>query len=281
MAGFLAPVLWIASADLALVIAWASAYMEALCCLCLLLPFRFLLEYIETGKRRYYWFQWAVFLTGFLVMESEMMYPALAASYLLVRARKHILSSIPMFAVSAAYAAAHLLLAKPATVGPYAMHFDASIAGTLWAYWKLALAPVGSMAFTKLPRFLAGATVPVLTLAILGFVAIRLRRRDWLPAVFLSWFVVLLVPVLPLRDHITPYILTLPLTGLAMLGAYAASAAWNGSGYQRVLGAATVVLYFSNTIPNRIGSGQGARTPPREDHPADGHRQRTLLVRHS
>ena len=249
IAAFLAPVLWVANSDLVTVITWASAYMQVLCGFCLLLPFRLLLKYIETGKRRYYWWQWAVFLLGFLVMESEMMYPALAAAYLLFRARKHIFSILPMFAVSAAYAIAHLLLAKQAAEGAYAMHFDASIAGTLWAYWKLALAPEGTAGFSKLPAWLARAIIPALTLALAAFFALRVWRRDWLPLIFLLWFVILLVPVLPLKDHVTPYYLTLPLIGLAMLGAYAASVAWRGPIYQRGLAAALVALYLANTIP--------------------------------
>jgi hypothetical protein len=228
--------------------------MQAMCGFCLLLPFRLLLEYIESGKRRYFWWQWAVFIVGFLVMESEMTYPALAAAYLLFKARKHLLATLPMFAVSAAYAAAHLIFAKQAAVGAYALHFDAGMLRTLWSYWKLALAPDGTIQFHKLPRWLAATLVPCLTLGLGAFAAVRMRRRDWLPAIFLSWFVILLIPVLPLKGHITSYYLTLPLIGLASLGAYALAMAWGrpgepGPAYQRGLAVALAALYLADTVP--------------------------------
>jgi hypothetical protein len=249
LAGFLAPILWFVNADLVISMSWASAYMQSMCGFCLLLPFRLLLESVETGKRRYFRWQWAVFLAGFLVMETEMMYPALAASYLLLRARKHLLATVPMFAVSAAYAIAHLVLAKQAAAGSYALHFDAAIFGTLWSYWKLALAPDGTIQFAKVPGWLAAAIVPGLTLGLGAFAALRIRRGDWLPAMFLSWFAILLVPVLPLKDHVSSYYLTLPLLGIASLGGYAVGMAWGGPLYQRGLAVGLAALYLANTVP--------------------------------
>jgi len=263
LAGFLAPVLWFVNADLVIVMSWSSSYMQAMCGFFLLLPFRLLLEYVETGKRRYFWWQWTVFLIGFLVMESEMMYPALAASYLLFKARKHLLATLPMFAVSAAYAGAHVILAKQAAVGAYALHFDAGIFLTLWSYWKLALAPDGTSHFSTLPGWLAAALVPCLTLGLVAFAAFRIWRRDWLPLIFFSWFVILLVPVLPLKDHITSYYLTLPVIGIASLGAYAVAVAWGRPVvgrpvvgrlvgrplYRRSVAVALVALYLANTVP--------------------------------
>jgi hypothetical protein len=249
LAGFLAPVLWFVNSDLVIVMSWSSSYMQAMCGFFLLLPFRLLLEYAETGKRRYFWWQWAAFLVGFLVMESEMMYPALAAAYLLFRSRKHLLATLPMFAVSAAYAVAHLVLAKQAAVGAYALHFDAGIFQTLWSYWKLSLVPDGTSHFSKLPGRLAAALVPCLTLGLGAFAAFRIWRRDRLPLIFFSWFVILLVPVLPLKDHVTPYYLTLPLMGIASLGAYAFAMTWTGTIYRRGAAVALLALYLANTVP--------------------------------
>ena len=80
--------------------------MQILCGFCLLLAFHFFLRWIETGRRRYYLLQWAVFLAGFLVMETNVMYPALAASYTVLCARKYFRATLPLFGASAIYAGA-------------------------------------------------------------------------------------------------------------------------------------------------------------------------------
>jgi hypothetical protein len=91
--------------------------------------------------------------------------------------------------------------------------------------------------------------VVLLSLGLAAFLVRRLLRRDWIPLVFLSWFLILLVPVLPLKDHVTSYYLTLPLIGTSMLGAYAVALAWKGPYYERGLAAALAVLYLANAVP--------------------------------
>src|SRR5208283_4662321 len=100
VAGFLAPILWTANGALAFPMAWTSAYMHILCGTCILVALHFLIRYIETGKRSDYVFQWLVFLFGFGVMESMIVYPAIAAAYTLLRARKRFFSTLPLFGAS-------------------------------------------------------------------------------------------------------------------------------------------------------------------------------------
>jgi len=69
----------------------------------------------------------------------------------------------------------------------------------------------------------------ILTLAILGFTIWKSLRREWLAAFLLFWFLSALAPVLPLREHIVDYYLTIPVLGLAFLGAWMFVSAWRGS----------------------------------------------------
>ena len=64
LAGFLAPILWIANSALVAVMDWNCAFMYALCGLVFLSAFWFLLRYIETNRLRYYAAVWCIFLTG-------------------------------------------------------------------------------------------------------------------------------------------------------------------------------------------------------------------------
>lgn len=248
MAAFLAPVLWCVNANLATPMGWASAYMQLLCGFCLLLALRLFITYTETERARYYWLQWAVFLFSFGVMESAMMYPALAASYALLRARRFVTRTLPMFGASAAFAIGHLMLVKEAPVGAYKMHFDASIAVTLARFWRLTLKPLNTEDFSRLPHVLVRWLVPILTVACAAFLVRRLMRRDWVPLFGLAWFVILLVPVLPLRDHVTPYYLTLPLIGLAMFGGYALACAWESPVLVRIAAVVLLLLYLEPTV---------------------------------
>lgn len=248
-AGFLAPVVWTANSNLAHVMSWDSAYMQILCGFCILLAFHFFLRYIETGRRRYYLLQWAVFLGGFLVMETNMMYPALAAAYAILCARKYFRATLPLFGASAVYAALHMALIPKAAAGPYAMHLDASILWTFLSYWRLVFSPFRVRSLTGLPGWLGDAALAAATLGLVLFIAWQARRRNWLPLFFLSWYVILLAPLLPLRDHIIPYGLTLPVSGIAMLGGYAAASAWRGPRTAKAAVAVALGLYLFVGIP--------------------------------
>ena len=51
LAGFLAPILWLANSALSTPMTWTSSYNQVLCAFFLLLAFRLFVEYTETGKR--------------------------------------------------------------------------------------------------------------------------------------------------------------------------------------------------------------------------------------
>jgi len=241
-AGFWAAVLWVVNSSLITAMVWSSAYNQVQCGFFLLGAFWFLLRYVQTGRTSDYIWQWVLFLLGFGALEVNVVYPALAAAYTLLLARKHFLATLPLFIPSAAFALVDRILAAPQASGAYALHFDRALPATLLTYWQWAL--VSDYLPTSLYGRLESVLLACLTLLLLTFVTVRAWRHDWLPAFCLAWFAIVLAPVLPLRDHISDYYLTLPTVGLAMLGAYALLRAWRQPRIWKVLAVTAVAAYM-------------------------------------
>jgi hypothetical protein len=252
LAGFLAPIFWTANGALAFPMTWTSAYMHILSGTCILLALHFFLRYIETGKRSYYYWQWVVFLFGFGVMESMIVYPAIAAGYALLRARKYFLRTLPLFGASILFWVLHSVYVPKQHAGTYSVHFDASIFGTLLTYWKWALVPHDWVNWHNLqPAYvlLATVTVIVLSAGILIYVAYAALRRNFLPAFGLLCFLVLLVPVLPLKEHVSYYYLALPSLGLGLLGAFAADSASRSGWWGKLIAGSLLALFLLVQAP--------------------------------
>ena len=249
-AGFLAPCLWIANGALATVMSWTSAYNEILCAFFLLASFWLLLKYVETGQRRYCAWQWATFLIGFGALELIVVYPAIAVCYTFLLARDHLRKTLWLLVPSAAYAAIHWHFAPQPTTGPYRMHLTSRMLGTLWTYWQWALSPARLVqaGIQLSPAVLLAATL-LLTLALVGFAALEFRNWNRLGVFLLLWFLILIAPVLPLRDHITDYYLTMPTIGLAMLGGWALAEAWRRQWYKKIIAGALVAVYLFCSVP--------------------------------
>ena len=225
-AGFWAAIFWIANSKLATVMSWTCEYILVACGFFLLVALHLFLRYTETGERRYYMWTWVVFLTGFLAMETNIVFPLLAASYAVFCARKYLVRTLPFFAASAVYGVLHVVLAPNHGTLPYTMHFDAAMPTTIWAYWQQAFEPGALMQLSPRLQVAGVLLMGACTAALVGFAIYKTRKKQWLAAMFLIWFAILLGPVIPLRDHITDYYLTLPLMGLAMAGGYALASAW-------------------------------------------------------
>ena len=247
-AGFLAALLWMANTSLAEVMAWSSAYNQALCAFFLLSAFYFLLRWMETGRRRDWVLQWVMFLLGFGALELNVVYPALAAGFTFLCARKHFLRTLPLFIPSVLFVVLHRMVAPPAS-GVYAMHFDLSMLTTLQVYWGWMLGASWLATIIPLSRWLVAAYNLTLTVAILGVVVWNARRRNWLLLFLLLWFAALIAPMLPLRDHLTEYYHFLPSIGVAMLGACALVAAWRGAVWSKALAAALAAMYLTVSLP--------------------------------
>ena len=237
LAAFASALFWIFNAAQPMPLAWTSAYNEPLCALFILAAFHFLLRYVESGRRRDWVLQWAVFLLGFGALELNVVYPALAAAYTFLCARKHFRSSLFLFVPSILFALLHRAVAPPAA-GIYSMHFGAPMLKTLGTYWVWTLA--GSSVLWAAALLSAG---------ILGAAACAVKHGERLPVFFLAWFLILIAPVLPLSEHLTEYYPFLPSIGLAMAGGWAVARAAKAAAVWKIAAAALAALYFSYSAP--------------------------------
>jgi hypothetical protein len=207
-----APILWLANPNVAPALCWTSIYNESQYLVFVLLAFWLFLR----GK---YWQQMVVFALGLGSLETAVMYPVIVLAYVLLydRAklwRTKLWQTVPLFAISAAYTALHFWAAPAAKSGPYAIQIDGRMFHTIAAYVKLALGPEDLAQFHwTWPVWLTIAATAVIGAGV--FVAIIAAGRvGWLG---LAWFLALLVPMLPLPDHVEPYALTGPVMGIAII----------------------------------------------------------------
>ena len=248
IAGFLAPVLWMVNGNIYAPMSWTSAYNQILCAFCMLLALLLWIRYTETGETRCYSWQWVVFIVGFGALEINVVYPAIAALHACCFARRYLPRTLPMFAVSALYTLVHRLSA-PSTPAPetYRMYFDAGIFHTLRKYlqWSFGADRYAEYrGFSPVPFYAAEALAGG---ALLIFVLAMLRRRQWLAAFAAGWFLIVIAPLLPLKLHVSDYYLTVPLIGLAVIGAWAVSVAWRGGAGVKL---AAILLVLAYAVPS-------------------------------
>lgn len=249
MAGFWAALFYTVNSVLAAPLSWTCIYYEILCTFCFLLNLWLLMRYAETGLRRYFAWQWLVFLLGFGVLELNVVFPAIAALWALCCARHLLTRMLPMFIPSAIYTWIHFAVAPAIVDGPYRMFWDARIFKTLWIYWVWSLGPSRLWVLGIPPSYPRSAATLVLIVGLLGFLCWKLYRREWVAALFPGWFLIVLAPILPLRDHITDYYLTIPLIGLAMWAGWAVASAWRSSLWMKTLAAFLVCIYLGVSVP--------------------------------
>jgi hypothetical protein len=239
LAAFTAQLLWIVNIGLAPALGWSSIFNQILSAFFLLLAFYFLLQ----GQ----WLaQWVAFVFGLGALEINVVYPAIAAVYALLYAPALLKKIAPMFAVSALAVFLHFHFAPPPAAGVYAPRLDTRIVATFWTYWQWSLGPM--------PVWVA----VILTFAILLLIA----NRQHLALLGLAFFVLPLLPYLPLPDHKMDYYLAVPATGIALLGA--AAVALNR---YRVVAAVCIAVYLGASLPAavRITRWQHARGERVED----------------
>ncbi|HYM13106.1 MAG TPA: glycosyltransferase family 39 protein [Bryobacterales bacterium] len=217
-AALLACVLWAVNIGLLTPMTWTSAYNQILCAFFYLAGLLLFVRHIETGRWSYYYWQGGAFLLGFGALETIVAYPLVLLAYCLLLERKQAWKALPLLVPSAVYTGLHLWVIPRAAAGPYALHVDAAMLGTLWSYWSWALgAPRFAQAFGMAPS--VGLVLALLLSGGLAaaLVAARSERRG---ALFgLAWFALTIAPVLPLRDHRLDYYLTIPAIGLALAAA--------------------------------------------------------------
>jgi hypothetical protein len=249
LAGFLAPVLWTLNSSLATAMSWTSSYNQVLCAFFLLSSFLLFLRYTESGERRFYVAQWITFLIGFGALELNVVYPAIVFAYCLLCRREYLRSTLPMFAASIFYFLLHRSFSAGNATGAYQMHFDLSIFATLWTYiqWMLGPTRLELLPWGTEPRRIA--LFAVLLVALLGFTAWQVKQRRFLALFCWSWFLIVLAPLLPLRDHLSDYYLTIPTIGIAILAAWAISLSVEKRRAWLAITVPCLVIYTATHIP--------------------------------
>jgi hypothetical protein len=223
-----------------------------------LLAFHFLLRYVETGERRYNLFQWAAFLIGFGALELNVVYPAIAAAYTLlcVPKKSHFRATLPMFAVSIVYTLVHYAAAPVQKISGYAMHFTGAMFRTLGKYWTWSVGPTFLFTPFYLPKWVLPAGIAVISAALLGFLVWKLREGARVALFCTAWYLALLAPVLPLRDHQTEYYVFLPVIGLCWLGGWAVVAGWRTGTRGRAAAVTLSAIYALMMVPGLLATSE-------------------------
>jgi hypothetical protein len=99
------------------------------------------------------------------------------------------------------------------------------------------------------PSVFRSSLAIALMAGLLGFLLWAVIKRQWVTLFFAAWFVIVLSPLLPLRDHITDCYLTIPTLGLAMWGAQALVAGWRNGIASRAAAVLAMVIYLGVNIP--------------------------------
>jgi hypothetical protein len=208
-AALIAALCWALHSSLAQPLTWSSAMNQIFWPTCLFAALSFRHAGCRTGE-------WLCFLTGFGVLELNVVYPALA----FLRYPDRWRSTLPLFAVSAVYALANRWLAGPNTNAVYAINASPlSILHTLGQYVLMSMGSYIPWSITPLSPYLLAATLFALAALALSL----LLDRDRLLAYGCAWFVICLGPVLLLPNHLTDYYLVVPSAGLALAFGVAAA----------------------------------------------------------
>ncbi|HYO82240.1 MAG TPA: hypothetical protein VES20_12615 [Bryobacteraceae bacterium] len=242
-----APVLWLANPNLYVPMAWSAAYNQILCSAFLLGAFFLWIRFCDTGRRRLYASQLAVFVLGLGALEINVVYPALAAVWAFCRDRRYLIFTLPLFAISAVYTLLHRAMAPPQRNEIYRMFFDLRLFHTLGTYlwWTVSSDRIAhGRRVLEWPFVVAGV---VSAAAVIAALVWAVRRKPHVAIVAVGWFCITLAPVLPLRNHISDYYLTIPLIGLALLGSWAFVNAWESG--RVVLRVAAVFALLCYALP--------------------------------
>ncbi|HEU5020733.1 MAG TPA: hypothetical protein VFT60_02545 [Bryobacteraceae bacterium] len=248
-ASILAPFFWIANTALVRPLSWSAAYNELMCPLFLLSALALLIRYIDTGRRRFWWVQFAIFILGFGALEINIVYPAIAAAWIILvqKADRRLLRGVaPLAALSAAYFALHRWVAPLPSSGPYALHFDSGIFTSLRLYSGWVVLPEPSIRM-GMGHLLARSVLAVSAAALAACAVLAWRRRR---AFFfgIAWFAITLAPLLPLSGHRSSYYLTIPSIGIAMFAAAGAAEFARNSAAQRTLAAGVILFWLLPVI---------------------------------
>lgn len=238
----MAPVLWLLNAGVAVAMCWLTTFNQ-------LMVTSFLLGAFWSFIQRRHLMTWLLFVLGFGALEINVVLPALLLSYALLFDRERWKETLPFFIPSAAFTALHLFVIPKSTTDPtYQLTFDAGMPGRLWHYFRFSLGPWRYVDFIGAPDRWDRYGTPLLAgLALVIFAygtAMAKGARRWIGVFAAAWFVILLLPVLPLKNHVSDYYLVTPSLGVALLFAWGLSLAWERHRYAIVLVLLPLSVYW-------------------------------------
>jgi hypothetical protein len=247
---------WATSGSLAPVLGWISLTPVVMSAGCFLAAFYLLQRFQETRRKSFLVGQAVIFVVGLLVSETMVIYPLLAITYVWFVERKIRASEFALAAGAMLFALLHFIIIPKPTTGPYALHWGSSMLKTLGIYLSLALGPGLLRAQQVLPEFAAYAIGGCMGLSLAAYSLLCLHRGKWLPLFGFLWFGITLLPVLPLRDHITDYYWAVPSIGLFLTGAWATADLRRMSPVARVSCVIVCILYIGTSM---VGSWRATR----------------------
>jgi hypothetical protein len=151
---------------------------------------------------------------------------------------------------------AHNAAAPAWKTGGYAMHFTGAMFRTLGKYWTWSVGPTFLFTPYDLPKWLLPAGIAAVSAGLLGFLAWKLRSGARAALFCLAWYLAMLAPVLPLRDHQTEYYVFLPLIGLCWLGGWAAVSGWRAGTRGRAAAVTLAAVYALMAVPTLLATAE-------------------------
>jgi hypothetical protein len=246
-AGLLAALLWTVNKVMVTPLASAPIYEVVLYAFFALAALYSRTRWLDTRAPAWQASEWIFYILGFGAQESMVMYPAVAALYTWAVARRDIGKKgergvFLLFLPAVIFAGIHALIIPKLPTEIYRIAVDSRLPATLSMYLRMAVGPEHY------------ASRKVLLPLLAAFALWKLRRpasQEFGIALFcVGWFLLWLLPVLPLPNHVTEYYLVTPLAGLAWLGGWAMVAAWRAGWVARAAGAACLMLYLANAVPS-------------------------------
>jgi hypothetical protein len=249
-AGLLAALLWTSSAEMAVPLAWASAYNQILCALTALAAFYSRLRWIESDEPKWRWREGVAFLAGFSVLETIVVYPGVVSLHALTNraAWEKWRSSLWMWAPAALFTLAHLFWIPKDPSPIYARIIDERLPGNLLRYTGWTVGPSDLSAIPPGWGALAMMTTWAIGLSLAAFVVLRSVRGDRTALFCCGWFLFFLAPVLALPNHVSTYYLALPGIGLAWVGGWAVASGVKSGGPARAAAVVLAGAYWAGSV---------------------------------
>lgn len=200
--GAIAVIFWVLQVGLTDAMGWISSANQIFCGLFILAAF---LAFID---RRMIWC-WIIFVLGFGTLETMVVFPALLLVYVLIFDRERIKQTLPFWIPSLIFLWLRLgVFGKISNDPAYAMHFaPKDLWNTLSVYIDLSIG--------------WWIVIPVALL-----IAWKTFVQDYVPVFGLAWLLILIAPILPLKNHVLLYYLAVPGMALAFLLAFLVEDLW-------------------------------------------------------